>query len=71
MEGDNIMKLYELLNIMKEEQIAKVTFGAIELWYVTKRNHVVRYCDENGDTLGDIVLLTRSNLEADYEIING
>jgi hypothetical protein len=62
------MSISELISTLKEGQIAKASFGE-QVWYVTKSLGFIRYCSADRVHIGDVVKLTKSNIEAIYEII--
>lgn len=61
------MYLTDLINNIKKGQIARVTFRG-ERWYVILSDGI-RYCDLNGENIGDTVELTRKNILAHYDLI--
>lgn len=63
-------KLSWIIENLKDRQIAKATFAIDSHWYIIRTFETFRYCDENGENIGDIILLTFSNLRASYEIVN-
>ena len=62
------MYLTDLINKIKQGQIARVTFRG-ERWYVILSSDGIRYCDLNGDNIGEIIQLTNKNVIAHYGII--
>jgi hypothetical protein len=63
------MSLSQLILTLRENEVAQATFGG-ESWYVKKSVGTIRYCsDETGLEVGELVPLTKSNLEAEYEIV--
>lgn len=64
------MKLYELLQTMKINQVARADFGG-DHWYITKTNaQQFRYCaDESGTPVGELVVLTYSETNAEFTIV--
>lgn len=74
------MTLSQLLEVMKEGQIAKAEF-ADDIWYVVMLGEIIWYWypapEWNGspilqsETVGDKVALTYSNRKALYNIVSG
>lgn len=68
-KGERTMNLSELLLKIRNHQVARAYFGG-ETWYVTKSVGCLRYCtDMTGLETGEIVPLTKSNMEAEYELM--
>lgn len=59
--------LADMINKLKEGQVAIATYGG-ERWYITN-SEGVRYCDMNGDNIGELVTLSKSNILAHYGIL--
>lgn len=68
---ERIMSIYsagKLFDNLKEGRIAKAFF-ADEHWYVICDSGMIRYCNEDGTGIRDVVPLTFSNLKANYVMV--
>lgn len=66
----NTLSFRELVEKLSTNQVALASFGQ-ESWHVVKTLDSIRYCEDSlGTQRGEIIQLTRSNMEAHYEIIN-
>ena len=64
----NTLSFREFVEKVSANQVALASFGQ-ESWYVVKTLDSIRYCEDPAGTLrGEIIQLTRSNMEAHYEI---
>jgi hypothetical protein len=63
-----LIGLEELIIKLELNQVARAYFGGEE-WYVINHVGFIRYCNETGEEVNEIVPLTYSNIHALYEII--
>ena len=63
------MNLADVINNIKEGEVYESTFAINEHWYITKSVGFIRYCSKDGDLHYDAIMLTPSNLRADYELV--
>lgn len=61
------MRLSEIIETIKDDEVARAEFADYE-WYITKVANQIRYCDAAGEKISDIVTLTFSDIQAEYEI---
>lgn len=67
---EKYMSLSVLLDTIKPGQVAKATYARTETWYFTLTSAgQIRYCNEDGTEVEDLVPLTFSNRKATYEIV--
>lgn len=59
--------LADMINKLKKGQVAIATYGG-ERWYITN-SEGIRYCDMNGENIGELVTLSKSNIIAHYGIL--
>ncbi len=64
-----MQSILDVIKYTNNGQVAKATF-ADETWYVVNCHGQLRYSDEQGDSVMDLVTLSYSNLQASYEILS-
>src|SRR5205085_9675431 len=65
-----IMTLSQLVELLKIGEVAAARFGG-EVWHVKKtETHQIRYYVPETNSIGELVQLAYSNLEAEYEILS-
>jgi hypothetical protein len=65
----NFSSLSELLAVIRNGHIAIARFGG-QSWHILKLSNVIYYYDPVDKAVNGIAPLTRSNIEAEYEIVN-
>lgn len=56
-----------VINNLEKGQVARATFYQ-ERWYIINSERI-RYCDMNGENIGELVPLSKSNILAHYDLL--